>query len=179
MQSLLLEDCLNDLAVIRTTFETLDIFPADDPIRDEIMEIVFDARNNLNRSFSALCLRLEANQAPFLWEYEKFKTGGMKMITQGFPIRILTYFWKYLADFNEDEALYFYKVTGYEDVAILKQMPAYEFTVVLFKDVLHGIRDKTNYADAQSFNQNVCEKYMAITFLCYSTTDPLFYNIHE
>jgi hypothetical protein len=34
MKYLLLENCMNDLAVIRTTFETLDLFSANDPVSD-------------------------------------------------------------------------------------------------------------------------------------------------
>ena len=37
MQYPLLEDTLNDMAVIRTTFETLDLFPADDPVRADLL----------------------------------------------------------------------------------------------------------------------------------------------
>src|SRR3712207_3669615 len=41
-----LEDGLNDFAVIRTTFETIDVFPDDDELREEMMGIIADARGN-------------------------------------------------------------------------------------------------------------------------------------
>src|SRR5579862_10038180 len=44
-----LEDGLNDFAVIRTTYETLEFFPDDDEMRVELMEIVNEARTNLTR----------------------------------------------------------------------------------------------------------------------------------
>ncbi len=45
----LMEEAMNDMAVIRTTFETMDLFVAEDPIRAEMFAVVFDARNNLVR----------------------------------------------------------------------------------------------------------------------------------
>src|SRR5438445_2852875 len=44
-----LEDGLNDFAVIRTTYETLDCYPDDLDMKKELMEIVVDARNKLVR----------------------------------------------------------------------------------------------------------------------------------
>src|SRR5881394_3748968 len=44
-----LEDGLNDFAVIRTTFETIDVFPDDEELRVEMMAMIADARNNLVR----------------------------------------------------------------------------------------------------------------------------------
>src|SRR5688500_11754905 len=42
-----LEDGLNDFAVIRTTFETIDVFPDDEELRLELMGIIKDARGKL------------------------------------------------------------------------------------------------------------------------------------
>src|SRR5262245_26284742 len=44
-----LEDGLNDFAVVRTTYETLDYFPDDLDMKRELMEIVDDARGKLVR----------------------------------------------------------------------------------------------------------------------------------
>src|SRR5215208_3180006 len=44
-----LEDGLNDFAVIRTTYETLDYFPDDQELRLEMMDIIDDARSSLRR----------------------------------------------------------------------------------------------------------------------------------
>src|SRR2546427_6708458 len=61
-----LEDGLNDFAVIRTTYETLDFFPDDDEMRKELMEIVVDAREKLERRLSELSDRIKAKKAHFL-----------------------------------------------------------------------------------------------------------------
>src|ERR1041385_8073629 len=49
-----LEDGLNDFAVIRTTYETLEYFPDDIEMRRELMEIVDDARSKLVRRLNEL-----------------------------------------------------------------------------------------------------------------------------
>src|SRR5438105_362846 len=44
-----LEDGLNDFAVIRTTFETIEVFREDEELREEMMGIIADSRTNLVR----------------------------------------------------------------------------------------------------------------------------------
>src|SRR5213593_1196337 len=53
-----LEDGLNDFAVIRTTFETIDLFPEDRELRTEMMGIIREARGNLLRRLRELSLRI-------------------------------------------------------------------------------------------------------------------------
>ena len=85
-----LEDGLNDFAVIRTTFETLDLFPEDDPIREEMMEIVNDARSNLLRRLNELRDKIHDNHAHFLGtDYNEFKSYSMDMVNRGYPRRNL------------------------------------------------------------------------------------------
>src|SRR5215218_223364 len=61
-----LEDGLNDFAVIRTTFETLDLFPDDRELREELMGIIREARGNLVRRLQELRDRIGSGQALFL-----------------------------------------------------------------------------------------------------------------
>src|SRR5438105_9848357 len=69
-----LEDGLNDFAVIRTTFETIDVFPDDDELRVEMMAIIQDARSNLLRRLEELRDRLSSGQAHFLGtDLQEFK----------------------------------------------------------------------------------------------------------
>src|SRR5712692_4400873 len=58
-----LEDGLNDFAVIRTTFETIDLFPEDRELRAEMMEIIHEARGNLGRRLGELRSRIGSGQA--------------------------------------------------------------------------------------------------------------------
>src|ERR671939_242680 len=60
-----LEDGLNDFAVIRTTYETLEYFPDDEVMRKELMEIVEDARGKLVRRLTELSDRVAERTAHF------------------------------------------------------------------------------------------------------------------
>src|SRR5580704_12836376 len=85
-----LEDGLNDFAVIRTTFETIDLFPEDDPIREEMMEIVNDARRNLLRRLTELHDKIHTGHAHFLGtDYSEFKDYSLRMVHKGFLRRNL------------------------------------------------------------------------------------------
>ena len=69
-----LEDGLNDFAVIRTTYDTLDFYAADDPIRQELISIINDSRDNLMRRLTELRDRIAVNKALFLGtDYNEFK----------------------------------------------------------------------------------------------------------
>src|SRR5262245_19088999 len=73
-----LEDGLNDFAVIRTTYETLDFFPDDDDMRRELMEMVDDARIKLIRRLTELRERISARMAHFLGtDLEEFKSYAL------------------------------------------------------------------------------------------------------
>lgn len=176
MQYLLLEDALNDMAVIQTTFETLDHLPTDDSIREEILDVVFDARSNLIYRFRDLYDGLQANLADYQLDYEKFRACALRMMTRGYPNRSLNRWMKTTA-FDEGEMLYFYKSEGLEAAEEVGQMPAHPFTVRLFNDVLKSIQDNANYADGQMFRQKVFQKYIAVLFLYYAAGDPMFYGL--
>src|SRR5579883_1353862 len=85
-----LEDGLNDFAVIRTTFETLDFFPEDDPLREEMMEIIKEARDNLVRRLQELRDKLSARKAFFLGtDYNEFKQHALRVMQHGSQRRML------------------------------------------------------------------------------------------
>ena len=176
MQYPLLEGALNDIAVITTTFETLDLFPAEDPVRADMLEIVFDAQHNLIRRFQNLREGLEANQAAYQLDSEKLKQCVLAMMKQGYPGRSLNKMIK-LKAFDEGEMLYYNWVPGLADLEVVRSMPALKITMLLFVDMLERVQDRANFADGTMFRLAVFQKYIAILFLCYATTDPKFYGI--
>jgi len=184
-----LEDGLNDFAVIRTTFETLDLFPEDDPIREEMMEIVNDARSNLLRRLVELRDKIHSNHAHFLGtDYNEFKSYSMDMVNRGYPRRNLDSMMK-LNVFSSvaeaegytasNELLYHYEFTPGTDVAAVAALPAREFIVALFNDVLTSVLDDRNYKTKYLFDRNVFQKFIAVMFVNYATTDPMFYGINR
>jgi hypothetical protein len=178
MQYPFLEDALNDMAVIQTTFETMDLFPADDPIRVDMLEVVSDARTNLIRRFQDLCEGIEAHQAAYDLDAERIKEYMVAMMTHGYPGRVLNSMIKVIV-FDEGETQYYYRVPGIEDVEAIRQMPAHQFIVLLFDDMLQNIRDNASFSDARTFRQTVFQKVIALLFICYATTDPKFYGMNE
>src|SRR5947207_7401562 len=79
-----LEDGLNDFAVIRTTFETLDVFPDDQELREEMMEIIDDARGNLKRRLAELRDTVRSGQAHFLGtDLEEFRASVLTQVVKG------------------------------------------------------------------------------------------------
>src|SRR2546423_7568913 len=80
-----LEDGLNDFAVIRTTYETLDFFPDDDAMREELMQIINEAREKLVRRLSELQQRISAGQAHFLGtDLNEFKAYALDIVHRGY-----------------------------------------------------------------------------------------------
>ena len=184
-----LEDGLNDFAVIRTTFETLDLFPEDDPIREEMMEIINDARGNLLRRIKELRNRLANNTAHFLGtDYNEFKGYALQMVEKGYPRRNLDSMMKLnvftsVAETeghsNPHELLYYYEFGLPMTLAQGKAMPAREFIVHLFDDVMHGVVNDENYKSKYIFDRYVFQKFIAVMFVNYATTDPMFYGINR
>jgi hypothetical protein len=183
-----LEDGLNDFAVIRTTFETLELFPEDDPIREEMMEIINDARSNLVRRLTELHDKIASKQAHFLGtDYDEFKSYAMDMVHRGYARRNLDSMMK-LNVFSsvaqtegqsaDSELLYFYEFK-YRSSQQAAQLPPREFIAALFDEVLRSVRDDTNYKSKYFFDRNVFQKFIAVMFVNYATTDPVFYGINR
>ena len=183
-----LEDGLNDFAVIRTTFETIDLFPEDDPIREEMMEIVNDARGNLLRRLNELHDKIQSGHAHFLGtDYNEFKDYSLAMVHKGYPRRNLDSMMKLNvfssvaeAEGHTDTAnlLYFFTY-AYVDAAASSRMDARNFIVSLFAEVIASVKDNANYASKYMFDRNVFQKFIAVMFVNYATTDPKFYGINK
>jgi hypothetical protein len=183
-----LEDGLNDFAVIRTTFETLDLFPEEDPIREEMMEIVHDARGNLLRRLTELHNKIAANRAHFLGtDYDEFKSYALDIVRRGYPRRNLDSMMKLNVfssvaeaegNNNVNELLYFFQLS-YTDAEQLTTLSPREFIVALFDEVISSVKDDKNYASKYLFDRNVFQKFIAVMFVNYATTDPMFYGINR
>ncbi len=180
-----LEDGLNDFAVIRTTFETLDLFPDDDPYRDEMKEIINDARGNLLRRLVELHDKIDANRAHFLGtDYSEFKSYALDMMNRGYSRRNLDSMMKLNvfssvsdAEGNGEEVYFF--TYDYADSATVAELDSREFIVSLFREVIESVKDDANYAGKYPFDKNVFQKFIAVMFINYATTDPLFYGINK
>ena len=183
-----LEDGLNDFAVIRTTFETIDVFPDDDELRVEMMEIIADARSNLVRRIRELRDRLVEGQAHFLGtELQEFKDHVMHMATRGTIRRQLDSMMKVdvfesvcKADASRaggsPDPMYRYEFLAQHSLAQVQNLPPRTFIGRLFDDVLDSVTNDANYLGKNVFDKEVFQKFIAVMFVNYATTDPLFYG---
>ncbi|NLI00115.1 MAG: hypothetical protein GX446_11575 [Chthonomonadales bacterium] len=184
-----LEDGLNDFAVIRTTFETLDFFPADDDMRGELFEIIDEARNKLMSRLVELRDRVANRTAHFLGtDLEEIRSYAMDMVRRGYPRRNLDSMMKLdvfakVAEMepvrNGPEPLYFYKFRNTDVLDHLTSRSARVFVAGMFDDILQSVADDRCYASRHVFDRDVFQKFIAMMFVNYATTDPIFYGTHK
>jgi hypothetical protein len=183
-----LEDGLNDFAVIRTTFETIDVFPDDEELRVEMMGIIDDARSNLTRRLEELRDKIQVNQAHFLGtDLNEFRDHVVHMATKGTIRRTLDNMMKVDVFESVSQAdaklrgatpdpMYRYQFLPAHDLAQLRPLPPRVFIGRLFDDVLDSVHNNDNYAGKYTFDKNVFQKFIAVMFVNYATTDPMFYG---
>jgi hypothetical protein len=193
-----LEDGLNDFAVIRTAFETLELFPGDEGIHHELGEIIHDTRCNLIRRLMELLERLIALKAYFLGtDLEQFKSNALELMHRGFPRHDLDRMMKVNifssvanaenslatttleADANGPQAIYRYEFHNSDSLERLISLPPRDFLIALFSDVLDSVLDENNYASKGAFDRHVFQQFIALMFVSYASTDSVFYGTHK
>ena len=173
---------LNDSAVIRTTFEAMDLFSANDSIRADMYEMVADARANLIRFLSEICGMIRANPTtlPLVppLNYSQFKACAVRAMERGVSETSLNGMLK-VTVFNTGSNLsYLLDWKGLPNVEEARGIPAHSFVLMLFNNVLVSAGDADNYADGPTFDREVYRKYLVLLFLTYASADPMFYNIN-
>ena len=191
-----LEDGLNDFAVIRTSYETLELFPNDEEMRRELMEMIEDARRNLIWRLMELLERIIAQKAYFLGaDLQQLKTSALNLMNRGFPRRDLDSMMKVNIfssveiaaraawDFDPGEQaqsdIYRYEFHNSENLARLTDLAPREFLLSLFSDVLDSVLDDRNYESKYTFDRHVFQQFIAMMFISYASTDPVFYGTHK
>ena len=174
-----LEDSLNDCAVIRMTFETLEMFSAEDPIRDEMFEIIADARSKLLRLLFDLCDDVLTRPETLDFNFEAFKTNTLDLMQSGYSRQGLNGMMKTDAFYRQENELYYFPLAGVRSLQELKAMPAPQFTALLLCEIADSANMEANYADKQTFDRNVFEKCLGFLFLLYAASDPQFYKINR
>lgn len=185
-----LEDGLNDFAVIRTTFETIDCYPDDQELRHELMAIVDDARGNLVRRLKELRDLISAGQAHFLGtDLREFKEHVVHMATKGTIRRTLDSMMKVdvfesvakadVRNGGAQEPMYHYEFLPQHALALTHGEAPRFFIGHLFDDVLDAVLDDSNYTGKVSFDKLVFQKFIAVMFVNYATTDPMFYGTNR
>ncbi|MBM3493109.1 MAG: hypothetical protein FJX72_02120 [Armatimonadetes bacterium] len=184
-----LEDGLNDFAVIRTTFETLDYFPNDDEMRRELMEMIGEARDKLTSRLRELRDRVSDRTAHFLGtDLQEFRSYALDMVRRGYPRRNLDSMMKlnvfasvseHEPASNGPEPLYFFSFRDPRIDAELSAGSARRFVAAMFDDILASVADDRCYTSRHVFDRDVFQKFIAMMFINYATTDPIFYGTHK
>ncbi len=185
-----LEDGLNDFCVIRTAFETLDLFPEDKETRAELREMIDDARRTLMRRLMELLERIIARKAHFLGtDLEQFKGWTIKLIEQGVSrydidtaMKVNVFSSVALAEQAQGIATsprYRYEFHNSESAERIASLEGRDFLVALFADVLDSVLEDDNYANRYAFDKHIFQQFIAMLFVAYSATDAVFYGTHK
>jgi len=184
-----LEDGLNDFAVIRTAFETLEYFPDDEAMREELMTIIAEARQKLTLRLTELRDRIGNRTAHFLGtDLAEFRAYVLDMAHKGYPRRNLDSMMKlnvfssvaaHEPSSNGPEPMYYYEFRDPSVLVAAENMTARQFVSMMFDDILHAVQDDRSYVSRHVFERDAFQKFIALMFINYATTDPVFYGTHK
>jgi hypothetical protein len=174
--------------------DAIDEFPEHLPFRDdtellqEMMGIIADSRGNLVRRLKELRDRIVGGQAHFLGtDLQEFKDHVVHMATRGTIRRQLDSMMK--VDVFESvskteagmrggapEPMYRYELLPDHSMEVVGALPPRTFIGRVFDDILDAVNDDANYSGKYTFDKHVFQKFIAVMFVNYATTDPLFYG---
>lgn len=164
-----LHPALNEMTVIRITFETLDLFPAADPLRAEIFtEIVPEHREKLIASLRTLCDMIHAHQdglalsLPF--SYEAFKSHAIHAMKNNYSMHRINLNMKMTSSVEGENSLYYFESAGLLNLESIQMMPAHHFTHLMFHAVLLNAQNDASYTDQKTFDRQVYQNYILIMF---------------
>jgi hypothetical protein len=158
------------------------------------MEIIQDARGALIRRLMELLERLIARKAHFLGtDLEEFKSSALEIMRRGFPRQSLDHMMKVnvftsvaqaeaargVTSTHAGESVYRYSFHNSDDIERLAQLSGREFLLSVLADVLDSVLDEENYESKYLFDRNVFQQFIALIFITYSSTNPVFYGVHK
>jgi hypothetical protein len=83
------------------------------------------------------------------------------------------------ADPEADQYVYHFALLPENSLEHTRNLDARDFVRMLFDDVLTAVEDDANYWDKAVFDRNVFQKFIALMFVNYATTDPVFYGTNK
>lgn len=164
------EDALNDFAVIRTTRETLTVFPDNADLAREMAQIVRDAAANLRRRFETTSLKLLNDVADYL----SFRETMEQLAAEGVLCRQIDSMLK-VDVFSRYGNRYWYLRGNYlPELRAPLSTPLY--CSELMKDLLVGVEQMGDLAERVD---DVFRDYLVIAFAAFASIDPVFYQQRE
>jgi hypothetical protein len=171
-----LEDGLNDFAVVRTAYETLELFSTDDAMRRELHEIISDARRTLIRrlmelwSVSSRARRTSGDRSRRVQVVSSRSNTSRLSTPPARPHDESECFFLSGSGGNgaaktsthAEHSLYHYEFHNSDDGERLAQLSGRDFLLSLLGDVLDSVMDAENYRSKYLFDRNVFQQFIAL-----------------
>jgi len=170
-----LEEGLNDLSIIRTAFQTLDLFPEDAALQHELLPLMQSAQHQLTARLQRLAawsneVRIQSAEA--IGPY--FRRSMLHMIRkEDRPERLDAILAHYLGTpFERSDkpaaqrqgGLGFRYVLRREPKAGIENLSAAALLTCLLEDLLDAVRDPASYQNLFAFDAAVFQKYLVLTY---------------
>ena len=177
---------LNDFAVILHLGDAHLLPDDDDELRAELMEIIADAQE-AGAGLPAARLHLQRRAIPGRrsGEFEPHHQPGRKGVPQGARQHDELDVFETVQHRGVDQRLlspefvYLYELLPENALDTIQEMPPRAFIGRVFQDLLTAVEDQENYKDRHTFDRNVFQKFIAVMFVNYATTDPVFYGTNK
>ncbi len=172
-----MEEALTPIAVIRTTLETLQVFPDDRELCEELERVIADARVGLFNAIAEAAALCPEGPAPEL------RDPLHHLLTCGVPRRVLDHLMKVdlfvrvgAAAANSDTAVYRYPLPSGTTPDQLESLPTLALWRRLLQDLEHAASENGSYTDSVTFDREVFQRYVALLYAAYASADPIFYG---
>lgn len=74
---------------------------------------------------------------------------------------------------------YIYEFHNSETAARIARLSDRDFLVALFSDVLDSVLEDENYLNRYTFDKKIFQQFIALLFVTYAATEPVFYGTHR
>ncbi len=181
-----LEDALNPIAVIRTTFETIEVFPEDDDLRGDMELIIADAREGLvhalERARESTMARTDIADA----DLKGLRRQLLRLIEEGVERRQLDalismgVFERVAKEERKrgsgSESERFRYRLGPEHSCGVIHVPPRELMTRFLSDLLDEVRADANYSDGLAFDRSIVQKHVALMYATLLSGDSKLFD---
>lgn len=163
-----LQDGIVDLAVIRTTLETREVFPDDQALQSELDEIITGARSLLLRRLRDAANAVGTAEPTFRRCLEAFRDEAVRAATHGVsdplpaegprlhgtkPLRV------------------YFELPGHWTPQQSARVPAARFAAAVLEDLARRASDEPAFTDRVDFDRRVMRPYVLALFIAATTND--------
>lgn len=186
MQEPILESIRTDIAVVRASFITQELFHPDDPILEELRTMISDARQNLLTRLRHIASLSPRDIAPeFHTTNEGFRYWALALATKGYPRPNLDSMLKTdvfrsvaAADGDPDctELMYLYKFSPPIDLPAAAKVPAAEVFQLIITDLIRSAEESVHFSSKRLFDCHVYQKSAAFVFAHFAGADQYYFG---